>query len=205
MRKQEPRSSGHGKIPAREITGEPSFVDPIKLAQWLEGADEARCKWMVRYLWNQVSGDSLDLYLGVWSPDQFAGLVEWMLCGDGVVYAGASFPPPLGGVRKRGAHHFAKARNAWNQRVNRQRKAEQAANTITVDPDTKRKIKKLASEHNLKDDEFLSILIDLMSERRGAVEGVVRQRKEVKRAAIASDLGLFSAPSGVRNGGGSSL
>jgi hypothetical protein len=158
---------------------------------------------MMKYLWNQFSSDSPNFYMGNWSLCQLGGLVDWMLSGDGMEYGGLSFPLPLMEMRKNGAHHFAKARNAWNQRVNRQRKAEQAASTIKVDPNTKRKITKLASEHNLKEDEFLSILIDLMSERRGAVEGVLRQRKAAKKAAIASDFGLFDTP--TDSGGGSSL
>lgn len=181
---------------ANTLIGEPSLADPVKVGQWLEGADKIQCAWMVKYLWNQVSNDSLNLYLGDWSSGQFAGFVDWMLCGGGLTYGGSTFPIPLFGVRRHGALHFAKARNAWNQRINRRRKAEQAANTITVGSDTRQKIKKLASEHNLKDDEFLSILIDLMSERRGVVEGIIRQRKEAKRAAIASDFGLFTGPLG---------
>ena len=173
--------------------GEASSADPIKVSHWLESADEFQCMWAVKYLWNQANpGGSLDLYLGEWSQDQLAGLVEWMLFGDGNSYGGSTFPPPIYGVRQHGAEYFAKARNAWNQRVNRQKKASQAKNTIVVDPETKKKIRKLAAEHDLADAEFLSILIDLMSERRGAVEGIVRQRKEAKRAAIASDLGVFS-------------
>ncbi|OHY79477.1 hypothetical protein [Marinobacter sp. AC-23] len=173
--------------------GEASSADPVKVSQWVESADEFQCKWAVKYLWNQaVPGGSLDLYLGELSRGQLAGLVEWMLCADGDSYGGSTFPMPINGVRLHGEEYFAKARNAWNQRVNRQKKASQSKNTIVVDPETKSKIRKLASEHNLKDGEFLSILIDLMSERRGAVEGIIRQRKEAKRAAIASDLGIFS-------------
>ena len=194
--------NGHGSTLSGMGGGSPA--DPVKVSQWLEGADEFQCKWAVKYLWNQaVPGGSLDLYLGEWSQNQLAGLVEWALCGNGDSYGGSTFPLPINGVRQHGAEYFAKARNAWNQRVNRQRKAEQAASTIKVDPNTKRKITKLASEHNLKEDEFLSILIDLMSERRGAVEGVLRQRKAAKKAAIASDFGLFDTP--TDSGGGSSL
>ena len=79
-------------------------------------------------------GGSLDLYLGDWSQDQLAGLVEWMLFGDGDSYGGSTFPMPIYGVRQHGAEYFAKAKNAWNQRVNRQKKASQAKNTIIVDP-----------------------------------------------------------------------
>lgn len=182
---------------------ESSRADPVKVGQWLERADEVQCRWMVKYLWNRVSKDPLDRYVGYKTPGQLAGLVDWMLCGEGETFDGRVFPLPLGGLRLHGAEHFAKARNAWNQRLNRRRKAELNANTITVDPGTKRKIAKLASEHDLKEDEFLAILIDLMSERRGAVEGIVRQRKKAKRAAIASDLGLFSSPGS--KGEGSSL
>jgi len=185
--------NGHGSTLSGMGGGSPA--DPVKVSQWLEGADEFQCKWAVKYLWNQaVPGGSLDLYLGEWSQNQLAGLVEWMLCGNGGSYGGSTFPLPINGVRQHGAEYFAKARNAWNQRINRQRKAERAANTITVDADTKRKIQKLAAEHNLKDDEFLSILIDLIAERRGAVEGILKQRKEAKKAALASDLGWLSQP-----------
>jgi len=185
--------NGHGSTLSGMGGGSPA--DPVKVSQWLEGADEFQCKWAVKYLWNQaVPGGSLDLYLGEWSQNQLAGLVEWTLCGNGGSYGGSTFPLPINGVRQHGAEYFAKARNAWNQRINRQRKAERAANTITVDADTKRKIQKLAAEHNLKDDEFLSILIDLIAERRGAVEGILKQRKEAKKAALASDLGWLSQP-----------
>lgn len=160
-------SAEKGKRPVGPVIGAPSYADPVKVFQWLEGADEFQCKWAVRYLWNQVSEDSPELYLGDWSPGQFSALVDWMLLGEGLMFGGASFPASIYDLRAHGADYFAKARNAWNQRVNRQRKAERAANTITVDPDTRGKIKKLASEHNLKDDEFLSILIDLVTERRG--------------------------------------
>lgn len=196
MSDQRPWSTEMGGLPisAVAVIGDPSVADSIKVSQWLEGADEFQCKWAVRYLWSQVSKDSLELYLGDWSPRQFAALVEWMLCGEGLMFERSCFPVPLGGVRRHGADYFAKARNAWNQRINRQRKAEQAANTITVDADTKRKIQKLAAEHNLKDDEFLSILIDLIAERRGSVEGILKQRREAKKAALASDLGWLSQP-----------
>lgn len=194
MSDQRPWLTQMGRLPVTAVIGDHSFADPVKVSQWLEGADEYQCKWAVRYLWRQVSKDSLELYLGDWSHGEFQALVEWMLCGEGLMFGGKCFPMPLYGVRRHGADHFAKARNAWNQRVNRQRKAEEAANTITVDAGTKRKIQKLAAEHNLKGDEFLSILIDLVAERRGAVEGILKQRKEAKRAALASDLGWLSPP-----------
>lgn len=190
-------STKMGARPVGFVIGDSSFADPVKVSQWLEGADEFQCKWVVRYLWNQVSEEPLDLYMGSWSPGQFTALVDWMLFGDGLQFGGVSFQWAIVGLRQRGAVHFAKARNAWNQRVNRRRKAERAENTITVDSETKIKINKLASDHNLRDDEFLSILIDLMSERRGAVEGILQQRKKAKRAAIASDLGLFNGSSGA--------
>lgn len=192
MSGQKPWLTKMGGPPVSAVINDFSYADPIKVSQWLKDADDFQCKWAARYLWNQVSNYPLEINPGDWKRGQFPALVEWMLCGNGLMFEGWNFPLLVLGLRRYGAHHFAKARNAWNQRVNRQRKAERAANTISVDPDTKRKIRKLASEHHLKDDEFLSILIDLMSERRGAVEGLVRQRKEVKRAAIASDLGLFS-------------
>jgi hypothetical protein len=192
MSGQKPWSSKTGGRSVSSVIGDPSFADPIKVSQWLDGADEFQCKWAVRYLWNQIPNDSPELRLGDWSPGQFEALVDWMLCGEGSTFGGTSFPGSLHMVRRHGADYFAKARNAWNQRINRQRKAERAANTITVDADTKRKIQKLAAEHNLKGDEFLSILIDLIAERRGAVEGILRQRKEAKKAALASDLGWLS-------------
>ena len=116
-----------------------------------------------------------------------------MLCGEGNLYLGSTFPALIWKVRGEGERYFARARNAWNQRVNRKRKEDQAANAVAIDSDTKRKIKKLAAEHSLKEEEFLAILIDLISERRGVVEGILQQRKKVKRAAIASDLGLYDS------------
>tara|TARA_R110000823_G_scaffold43963_1_gene113954 strand:+ start:5417 stop:6034 length:618 start_codon:yes stop_codon:yes gene_type:complete len=170
-----------------------SPADPFKVSQWLKGADLDQCRWMVKYLWNQVSSDPVSPYLKDWNRAQFAGLVNWMLCGEGNLYLGSTFPALIWKVRGEGERYFARARNAWNQRVNRKRKEDQAANAVAIDSDTKRKIKKLAAEHSLKEEEFLAILIDLISERRGVVEGILQQRKKVKRAAIASDLGLYDS------------
>jgi hypothetical protein len=150
---------------------------------------------MVKYLWRQVSSDPVSPYLGNWNRAQYAGLVNWMLFGDGDLYLRSKFPKPIWRMRGSLAHHFARARNVCNQRVTRKRNKDQAANAVTIDSDTKRKIRKLAAEHSLKEEEFLAILIDLISERRGVVEGILEQRKKVKRAAIASDLGLYDSPS----------
>lgn len=78
--------------------------------------------------------------------------------------------------------------------MSRARKAAEAANAITVDAETKRKIKALASEHNLKEDEFLSIVIDLLHERRGSVEGFCGSERPPKRQLLLLILACWTVP-----------
>jgi hypothetical protein len=180
-----PPSSQMGVIPP---------IDPVKLAEWLNEADKIQCQWMVKYLWNQASREPFTINTTSWTLEQLKQLIEWMLCGEGVRFSYDVLAIDIFNIRISAKMYFAKARNTWNQRVNRKRKVEQAGNTVVVDSPTKLKIQKLAAEHGMREDEFLSILIDLMSERRSAVEGVLRQRKAAKRAAIASDFGFFGVP-----------
>ncbi len=180
-----------------------SPADPAKVSEWLKDADEAQCSWALRYLCNQVSLEFHKVFPGKRSRDGLVHLLELLLCGvHGSLPCGSAFPHrstpeelALKDVTRDGARYFLKTRNVWNQRVNRARKAKGYANAIIVDADTKKKIKALASEHNLKEDEFLSIVVDLLHERRGSVEGIIRQRKAAKKAAIASDLGLLGESS----------
>ncbi len=176
-----------------------SPADPAKVSEWLKDADEAQCRWALGYLCNHVSVSFHEVFPGKHSRDELAGMLESLLCDvlgpivsrDKTVWQGSPEGLALQAIARDGSAYLLKARNVWSQRVNRARKAAKAANAITVDAETKRKIKALASEHSLKEDEFLSIVVDLLHERRGSVEGIMRQRKAAKKAAIASDLGLL--------------
>ncbi|MCE0761268.1 hypothetical protein LWH94_19075 [Marinobacter sp. G11] len=178
-----------------------SPADPAKVSEWLKDADEAQCGWALRYLCNHVSVNFHEVFPNKSSRDELASLLESLLCdklgpirsGYGVLRWSSPQALALKDLSRDGSDYFLKARNAWNQKVNRARKAAKAANAITVDAETKRKIKALASEHSLKEDEFLSIVVDLLHERRGSVEGIIKQRKAAKKAAIASDLGLLGS------------
>ena len=176
-------------------------VDSVKLEEWLEGADKEQCHWMANYLLTKLGGHSVDSRLRDASAKTYADLVRWLMTGVGYHFADIPFSE-VDGIRRQGTILFDKARNAWNQKVNRRRKAEKAANTISLDATRKKQLRKLASEQGLSDEEFLSNVIDLMTERRSAVEGLLKQRKEVKRAAIALDLGLAPFPEPGDDGGG---
>lgn len=191
---------GQNAAPARSPRVEFVGIDMAKVDRWLERAHEGQCEWVARYLWNKAGANyfPFDREQGNLSDIDYAGVVKWMLCGTGDAHGSIYFGMPIIKVRFNAETYFSKARNAWNQKVNRELKARQAENAVTLDPESMRKLKQLASEHNLKGEEFIAIVIDLIAERRGAVKDILKQRKEMKRAAIAFDLGL--APDPVRGG-----
>lgn len=176
-------------------------ADPAKVSEWLKDADEAQCRWALGYLCNHVSVRFHEVFPGKHSRTELVGMLELLLCdvpgqiaSCGKTLSWDSYEAlALKAIARDGSKYLLKARNVWNQRVNRARKAAEALNTIAVNAETKRKIKALASEHSLEEDEFLSIVVDLLHERRGSVEGIIKQRKAAKKAAIASDLGLLGS------------
>jgi hypothetical protein len=180
---------GNG-VPVNRLIGDSNPADRFKVNEWLEGADKAQCQWAINYLWGKVSDRTPEAHFLDWSEQQYPALVEWLLCGEGNQFDGIWFPFTVNLIRRDGATLFAKARNAWNQKVNRERKAAEAASTVVLDPKTKQKLHKLASEHGVSEEEYLSILVDLVSERRNANKNIAQQRKKIKRAVIGSDIGF---------------
>ncbi|WP_394168956.1 hypothetical protein [Saccharospirillum alexandrii] len=173
---------------------EPGTLDTGKIRKWLHGADKAKCLWMHKYIWARVSDGGVTAVPHGWTEIDYQQFIEWILCGEGYHFRKLDLTNnrmSINTARLHGADLFSRARNAWNQKLNRAKKIEQTANTINVTSATKKRLGSLASQHGLTEQEFLEILIDLMMERREVIKDLGQQRKRAKRAALATDLGLI--------------
>lgn len=190
-----PNSKGHAG--ARSTSQGDVGVLAYKIDQWLEEADLPQCKWAAKYICDRaVLGGIAPINLD-WKLDDLRSFIGWMLYGNGYDFEGMNLQNishPLDNIRSNAGALFAGARNAWNQKVDRKKKAEIAANSIVVDPETKKKLSSLCSQYGMSTQELLASLVDLLVERRSNVQELRERRMQAKKAALAVDLGLDGIP-----------